>query len=424
MRILTATLGSTLLGLALVGPAAAIPPSRPYAVEHYDVHLTPDLAAKRMSGEVSIKLTSRIERLDVAELDVGADMQIASVKEGQAPLYFEHKENTLMVVLPSPLYKNDHKTISIRYTAVPAKGLVFFPDQIYTSFFTSDWMPCDEHPEDRATLSLMIDVPPQFKVAASGHPNGSTWTVDTPYPAFLFAFAAGNFDESTRKVGGVTLRVLGKADVFDDTAAAMKFLTERSGKPYPLDTYSQVFTHGTVEQEAVGMTLLPEKYAAELVKQPEHLNLLAHELAHQWYGVQIVAKDWSDFWLSEGMATFLADAFLEQRFGKARYDREIADSKQTYENLRSQGRDRPLFFTDWQTPQQAGGPLPYQKGAFVLSELRRVLTDDLFWRALQAYTGAHWGGQVTSDDLEVAMASVASKDLNKQLTKIFQQYIY
>jgi aminopeptidase N len=424
MRIFTATFGSTLLGLALVGPALAIPPSRPYAVEHYDVRLTPDLAAKRMSGEVSMKLTSRIERLDVAELDVGADMQIDSVKEGQAPRYFEHKEKTLMVVLPSPLYKNDHKTISIRYTAAPAKGLVFFPDQIYSSFFTSDWMPCDEHPEDRATLSLTIDVPPQFKVAASGHPNGSTWTLDTPYPAFLFAFAAGNFDESTRKVGGVTLRVLGKADVFSDTAAVMKFLTERSGKPYPLDTYTQVFTHGTVEQEAVGMTLLPEKYAAELVKQPEHLNLLAHEFAHQWYGVQIVAKDWSDFWLSEGMATFLADAFLEQRFGKARYDREITDSKQTYENLRSQGRDRPLFFTDWQTPQQAGGPLPYQKGAFVLSELRRVLTDNLFWRALQAYTGAHWGGQVTSDDLEAAMASVASKDLNKQLTKIFQQYIY
>jgi aminopeptidase N len=137
------------------------------------------------------------------------------------------------VVLHSPVYKNDHRSITIRYTAVPAKGLVFFPDQIYTSFFTSDWMPCDEHPEDRATLALTIDVPPQFKVAASGHPDGATWTLDTPYPAFLFAFAAGDFAESTKKVDGVTLRVLGKADVFDDTAAAMKFLAERSGKPYP-----------------------------------------------------------------------------------------------------------------------------------------------------------------------------------------------
>jgi len=418
MKSLTA-----IFGLALLGPAAAAPLTRPYMVEHYDVHLTPDLAAKRMAGEVTVKLTSRTDRLDAIELDAG-DMQIASVKEGQAALYFERKEKILIVAMNSPVYKNDHRSITIRYTATPAKGLVFFPDQIYTSFFTSDWMPCDEHPEDRATLALTIDVPPQFKVAASGRPEGSTWTLDTPYPAFLFAFAAGDFVESTKKVEGVTLRVLGKANVFDDTASAMKFLTERSGKPYPLDTYTQVFTHGTVEQEAVGMTLLPEKYAADLAEHPDNLNLLAHELTHQWYGVKIVAKDWSDFWLSEGMATFLADAFLEQRFGKARYEREIAASKQTYDNLRAQGRDRPLFFTDWQTPQQAGGPLPYHKGAFVLAELRRLLTDEVFWRGLRAYTNAHWGGQVTSDDFEAAMASVAGKDLSKQLTKLFQQYIY
>ncbi len=326
-----------LVGLILAGPATAAPLSRPYAVEHYDVHLTPDFAAKRVVGEATIKLTSRIERLDVVELDVG-DMEIASVKEGMAGRYFERKEKTLMVVLPAPVYRNDHRTFTIRYTAVPAKGLVFFPDQIYTSFFTSDWMPCDEHPEDRATLSLTIDVPAPFKVAASGHPDGATWTLDTPYPAFLFAFAAGDFAESTKKVDGVTLRILGKADVFDDTAAVMKFLTERSGKAYPRDTYTQVFTHGTVEQEAVGMTLLPEKYAADLLQHPDNLNLLAHELTHQWYGIQVVAKDWSDFWLSEGMATFLADCFVEQRFGKARYEREIADSKQRYDTLRAQGR--------------------------------------------------------------------------------------
>jgi aminopeptidase N len=423
MKTLTAIPGFVVIGLALVGPAAAAPLSRPYVVEHYDVHLTPDLVAKRMAGEVTIKLTSRIERLDVVELDVG-DMEIASVKEGQVARYFERKEKTLIVVLPSPVFKNDHRTITIRYTAVPAKGLVFFPDQVYTSFFTSDWMPCDEHPEDRATLTLTLDVPPQFKVAASGHSDGATWTLDTPYPAFLFAFAAGDFAETTRKVDGVTLRVLGKAEVFDDTASAMKFLTERSGKPYPLDTYTQVFTHGTVEQEAVGMTLLPEKYSAGLVKDPQDLNLLAHELAHQWYGVKILAKDWSDFWLSEGMATFLADAFLERRFGKARYDREIADSKQIYDNLRAQGRDRPLFFTDWQTAQQAGGPLPYHKGAYVLSELRRILTDEVFWRGLRAYTNGHWGGTATSDDLEAAMASVGGTELSKQLTKMFQQWIY
>ena len=418
MKILTA-----IVGLVLIGSAAAAPLTRPYVVEHYDVHLKPDLAAKRMAGEANIKLTSRADRLDAVELDAG-EMEIASVKDGQTALYFERKDKTLIVAMRTPVFKGDHRTLTIRYTAVPAKGLIFFPDQIYTSFFTSDWMPCDEQPEDRATLTLTFDVPAQFKVAASGQPEGATWTLDAPYPAFLYAFAAGDFVESSKKVDGVTLRILGKANVFDDTASALKYLTERSGKPYPLDTYTQVFTHGTVEQEAVGMTLLPEKYAADLVTKPENLNLLAHELAHQWYGIKIVAKDWSDFWLSEGMATFLADAYVEKRFGKARYDREIAGSKGIYDGLRSQGKDRPLFFTDWQTPQQAGGPLPYHKGAYFLAQLRVTLTDEVFWRGLQRYTAAQWGGAATSDDFEAAMSSVAGKDLSKQLTKLFQQWIY
>jgi len=266
-------------------------------------------------------------------------------------------------------------------------------------------------------------------VAASGHPDGAAWAIDTPTPPFLFAFAAGDFVESTSKVNGVALRVLGKAGVFEPTAAAMAFFAERSGHAYPGDTYTQVFAHGTVEQEAVGMTLLPDSYGSTLTQHPDDLWLLAHELAHQWYGIAVPFKDWSDFWLSEGMATFLADAFLEKRFGRARYDSEIANSKQIYDTLRTQGRDRPLFYTDWQTPQQAGGSLPYHKGAWVLSELRRLLTDEVFWRGLRAYTTAHWGNPATSDDLEAAMQSAAmrspaGKDLTKSLTKFFQQWVY
>jgi len=254
--------------------------------------------------------------------------------------------------------------------------------------------------------------------------------LDTPTSAFLYAFAAGEFAESTQKVNGLTLRVLGKADVFDATSAAMKFLADRSGEPYPGTTYTQIFTHGTVEQEAVGMTLLPETYAADLVQHPENLWLLAHELAHQWYGIQIPFQDWSDFWLSEGAATFMADAFLEQRFGRARYDREIGESKKTYDGLRTQGRDRPLFFTDWQTSSQAGGPLPYHKGAWFLSELRTKLTDDVFWRGWKAYSTSHWGRPTTSTDMEAAMQSALSQSgpkkniSSKELTKLFEQSVY
>ena len=120
MKFLTA-----MLGLALAGPATAAPLPRPYVVSHYDVHLAPDLANKRMTGDVGIQFTSSVERLDAVELDVG-DMQIASVKEGQSALYFERKDKTLIVAMRTPVFKNDRRTITIHYTAIPAKGLVFF----------------------------------------------------------------------------------------------------------------------------------------------------------------------------------------------------------------------------------------------------------------------------------------------------------
>ena len=383
-------------------PAAPLP--RNYAVEHYQVQLTPDLAAKRLAGEETLRYHSRMDRLDALELDAGA-LEISSVQDNQVAQYFERKGPLLIVVLAKPSIQGEPHSLTIRYQAGPAKGLVFYPDQVYTSFFTSDWMVANDRPDEPATLQLDIRAP-GMKVAA-------TERLDTATPPFLYAFAIGAFEESTSEVDGVKLRVLGKAPVFEQTAAALRFLAERSGHPYPGDSYTQVFTHGTVEQEAVGMTLLPESYAAGLAAHPDDLWLLVHELAHQWYAVGIRCRDWSDFWLNEGLATFLADAFLEQRFGKPRYQKEIDHSREIYERLVAEGRDRPLSFNNWQTPQQAGGSLPYHKGAWVLDQLRRQVGERVFWRGLQLYTTGQWGRAVTSAEFERAFEVAAGKPLTK-----------
>ncbi|HLK64644.1 MAG TPA: M1 family aminopeptidase [Bryobacteraceae bacterium] len=394
----------------------AVPLPRNYAVEHYEVTITPDLAQKRLTGEVTIRLHSRIERLEALELDAGG-LTVSSVSDNQEPQWFERKGALLIVILTKPLHSEEQRTLVIRYQAGPAKGLVFYPDQVYTSFFTSDWMVCNDRPDEPATLQLHVSTPQAWKVAATEH-------LDSPAPPFLYAFAAGAFQEATSEVNGVKLRVLGPASVFDETSAALRFIAARTGHLYPGGVYTQVFVHGTVEQEAVGMTLLPEQYAAGLAAHPDDLWLLAHELAHQWYGVGIQCKDWSDFWLNEGLATFLADAFLEQRFGKARYDREIERSREIYETLKSEGKDRPLSFSDWQTPQQAGGQIPYHKGAWVLAQLRRQLTDEVFWRGLSRYTREYWGQRVTSENFIQAMTSAAGKSAGgKSLAKFFERWV-
>jgi len=400
--------------LFLVSRAGAAPLPRNYAVESYDVSIAPDLAAKRLSGEDTIRFHSRIERLDALEFDAG-DLTIASVTDNQAPQWFERKGSLLIVVLGNPVRAGEHRSVSIRYQAGPGKGLQFFPDQVYTSSVTSDWMVCNDRPDEPATLRLRIHAP-SLKVAA-------TENLESPTPPFLYAFAAGAFEESTSETSRVKLRVLGHAPVFEPAIAAMHFLAERTGRPYPGGNYTLVFAHGTVKQTAAGITLLPESYAADLSAHPENLWLLAGEIAEQWYGVGILCKDWSDLWLSEGLAAFLADAFLEQRFGKPRYEQEVEIARKIYETLKAEGQDRPLSFSDWETPQQAGGQVPVFKGAWFLAQLRRQMSDEAFWRGLRLYTSQFWGRSTVSVDFEKSMETAAGKLGSKNLAKFFEHWV-
>jgi aminopeptidase N len=397
-------------------PLAAAPLARMYTAENYDVSIRPDLAKQRLYGEVSIRFHSRTDTaISALELDAGG-LLITSVMEGQAPQSFERNRSMLFVVLTKPLRPDGPRTITVRYEAGPAPGLKFLQDQVYTSV-TSDWMPCDDVPGERATLHLTIAAPPDTKAAGSGQltatraGEGRTiteWQLDSPTEPFWFGFALGNFAENTSDAEGVKLRVLGAgAQVFEPTAAAMNYLAERTGKHYPNKTYTQVFTHGDVSRSmAAGLTLLPESCAQGLGKQPDNLWLLTSELAHQWYGVGISVKDWSDLWLSEGISAFLADAFLGRRFSKEAYEREIQNSRRIYNQLRAEGQDRSLSDTGWTTRQEADGEIPKYKGASFLYLLNVLVGDGAFWNGLRLYTSDQWGRAAISEDLQKAFDAV------------------
>jgi aminopeptidase N len=451
MKRWMARLTNWLVWSAIV-PLGAAPLTRLYTVENYDVSIRPDLATQRLDGEVRIRFHSQTDTaISALELDAGG-LQVTSVVEGEAPQLFERNHKLLFVVLTNPLRRDEPRTITVRYQAAPAPGLKFFPDQIYASV-TSDWMPCNDGPGERATLHLTIAAPPDTKVAGSGQLTGTRasegqsiteWQLDSPTEPSWFGFALGGFAENTSDAEGVKLRVLGAGtQMFEPTAAAMRYLAERTGKHYPGKTYTQVFTHGDVIRSmAAGLTLLPESYAQGMGKQPDDLWLLTNELAHQWYGVGITTKDWSDLWLSEGVSAFLAEAFLGQRFGKERYEREVARSRQIYNQLRAEGKDRSLSDAGWTTRQEADGEIPEYKGASFLYLASLLMGDSAFWDGLRLYTREQWGQAATSEDLQKAFDAVNtgnpsaakkdrasrrknnSKNNTKPLDKLFDLWVY
>ena len=421
--------------VALCAPLGAVPPPRQYDVDHYDVRIQPDLTAKRLAGEETIEFHSISDGLDTIELDAGA-LNVSAVVEDFASLRFERRGELLIVHESKPVRLGEQRKLTIRYEAGPARGLKFFDDQVWGAYFTSDWMACNERADDRATLRVAITENKGMKVAASGRsaavfmsgPNTvSAWEQSAEVPPFTFGFAIGQFSESSAREDKTLLRFLGPpgsakdlSKIFHETGSAFRFLVEKSGMPYREKTYTQVLLHDGPEQEAAQLTLLPEKYGQTLLSKPDDLWLLVHELAHQWYGIGIATRDWSDFWLSEGMASFLADIYLGEKFGPDRYMQEIEAAHKNYQKMKADGKDRSLSFHDWNEPREAGGRLPYDKGAWVLHLLRQEMGEEAFWRGLRVYTKNNWGKQVTSRDFEKAMESVT----DTPLTQFFGAWVY
>src|SRR5258708_9991568 len=163
------------------------------------------------------------------------------------------------------------------------------------------------------------------------------WNESKPVPTYTFGFAAGQFHRAESSRHGVRLVYLGGlpggglARVCRETHDMVDFFESRSGVRYRGDAYTQVLTAGPAEQEVDRFTLLSATYGEGILKDASDVWLQAHEFAHQWWGNAVTCRSWNDFWLNEGMATFMADAYKEHRFGREVYLTEIDASRKRYE---------------------------------------------------------------------------------------------
>jgi aminopeptidase N len=259
------------------------------------------------------------------------------------------------------------------------------------------------------------------------------WREDRPYSTYLFGFAAARFREASAKEGAVELRFLSPGftpeqleRIFAGTGEMLRFFERRAGLPYPGARYTQALLPEAPPQEMHLLSVMSESYGRSVLGDPREDYLVAHELAHQWWGNLVTCEDWSDFWLNEGLATYMVAAWKEHHWGPEEYRREMLMARLRYERAAaesaSQGKSRPLVFTGWTQAEEMSGPVTYSKGALVLHLLRRELGDAAFWEGLRLYTktAADSGGVVRTRDLQRAM----EKASGEKLGWFFDQWAY
>jgi aminopeptidase N len=410
---------------------------RPFSVTHYDVEVEPRLDSQTITGTATLSLVFNRDLVQTIALDRGR-LEIDGVEEDGRPRAFTVEGTRLRLILPRGR-ANEKRTLTVRYHGTASSGLLFNAEreQIYTVFSTSQWMIALDDPAARATLRLRVTMPRTWSGAGSGREVSRRdvaaekvqieWQLDRPAPTYTFGFAIGAFSEASDRSSRVALRYLGRdfseADlrrVFSETSQMLSFFEQRSGVPYPGDAYAQALVARTAGQEMAGLSIVSEEYGRAVMADPSAIGLIAHELAHQWWGNMVTCHAWTEFWLNEGFATFMAAAYREQRFGRDVYVKDVASMKARYEQVRERGNDRPLVFPSWDRPTADDRTLVYQKGAYVLHELRELVGDTAFWAGIRRYTTEHFGKSVTTGDFQTAMEQASSMDLRP----FFDRWLY
>lgn len=437
-------MGSTLLLWTVVAAATGASPApvapdctqaTPFAVKHYQAELELDLAARSLLGRETVTLEAGSGPGRVLAFDAPG-LAVAAAEAGGRPVPLARDGHRLCVALETALAPGQTAQLVFSYTAGASPGLRFFPDHAYTAYNTSRWLVSLDDPAQRATFELGLTVPAGLQVVGNGRAVGVQQRADgrerhrfsltRPAPGFLLGFAAGRFQVATRQAGPVLLRALVPRsrvvpaaqlqDVLDVTEQALRFFSDRTGVPWPEEDYSQVFVDGDEEQEAAGFALERASYLDDLRADPHEDWLVAHELAHQIWGYLVPCQDFADFWLNEGLATFMVAAFKEGRWGPAAYEDELALFRLRYARVLAAGKDQVL------APRPEGATvrgITYSKGALVLHLLRRGLGEAAFWAGLRRYTQAQAGQGVRTAQLEAALEAASGRDLSW----LFEQWV-
>lgn len=414
---------------SLPGFVSAAAPAPAFKSVSYDIALTPDFTTGVVTGVEYLRFQSLSDGLDVLSLSANA-LAVNATLDGAGGVSVTTEGNRRVFHLPRRLRKGEEATLVMSFSGRPGRDVVFTANEIHTGFFTCEVMFCDiDRPGERATLQLTLTLPAGMDAVAPGklvsHAPANSgletwrWLEDRPYPSYLYGFAAGRYARAMLPGSRSSLSVLYAGEtpehvqtMFADTARMVAFYEGKAGVQLPERSYTQVLVDQNGDQEDAALSMIEKRSAEPILSDPQADGMLAHELAHQWWGNLLTCSDWKELWLNEGMAGFMTAAYKEQRWGRAAYDSEIAVARTAWDAARTAGEDEPLSWQGTYSSLKAKRRIAYGKSMVFLDALRSQLGDELFWQGMHRYTKANAGRSVTATDLERAFEAASGRDLS------------
>lgn len=414
-------------------------------VTYYKLNLNVTYAPKNIKGEVTIKAKCQVNEIDKITIDLQNALTTDSVKIGNVKLPFLHQSNQILIKLDKVYSENQIFSIVIYYHGVPgSSGFDSFVFGNHNSgkdlaiwslsepYGSPDWFPCKNAVDDKADSSdVWITADKYFVSASNGilekvieNQNGTKtyqWKNRYPIALYLISIAMSNYTEvrdTFRYEGNKSMPVThfiypesltnANRTALEETGLMLDLFSEKFGMyPFVKEKYGHAqfgWGGGMEHQTCTSISSFGE-------------TLVAHELAHQWFGNKITCKNWENIWLNEGFASYSECIYIEAVSGKMAYDNYIKSFMNSAKTAKGS-----IFVQDVNNINEIfSSTRTYRKGAIVLHMMRGIVGDEVFYKILKTYLNSKNAyGSATTEDFQ----SVAEQVYGQKLDYFFKQWIY
>lgn len=423
-------------------------------VLHLKLDVTPDFEKRTVAGTATIRFRPIAKPAQEVAFDAYR-LDIHEVTSTAKIVTYQNTDEAVVIHFAEPIKPGTDVEVSIRYSAEPkSKGLYFrteamgYPkgdDHIFTQGETHEarhWYPCHDFPNEKFTTEMICHVPLGMTALSNGHlvkseSNDATgltsfhWLQDKPHPNYLVALAAGYFEKVEDNYNEIPLafytppsEIEQAAAAFESTKAMMKCFEDLNGVPFPWDRYDQLCVHdfpfGGMENTTLTILTMNTLFssASENLHIRSNEDLVAHELAHQWFGDLVTTKDWSHIWLNEGFATYAEHQWAGYQHGEDEKLWSLYKDRQAVTNHKN---DKiPIVWREFDRPMSQFSFRAYPKGSWVLHMLHSQLGDDLFRDVIKTYLKRHQFGNVVTENLNAVIEELSGRSFDQ----FFDQWVY
>jgi len=407
------------------------PNTQNYDITYHKLAFTVDPSRYYISGVVTTTFRA-LSNLTTVTFDLTNQLTVNSVTQnGLALAFTQNANNELVITLPSMLNLGDSATVIITYSGAPARGEEAFTAATHNGFpviYTlsepygaRDWWPCKQDLNDKVdAIDVYITAPSQYVSVSNGiEPeapviNGTNKTTHFhhgyPIPAYLVAIAVTNYNVYNQTGGTAPNQYPIINYIYPETLASVR--TQLDQTPLILNLYERLFEIYPYHTEKYGHAQFGWGGGMEHTTVSFMYSfgraLIAHEMAHQWFGDKITCGSWKDIWLNEGFATYVAALVIENFDGQAAFETE---KNVMINNITSQ-TGGAVYLTDAElndVDRIFNSRLTYNKGAMVLNMLRFKMGDALFFQGVKNYL----------KDLNLAYKYAKTPDLQSHLEAVY-----